>query len=406
MNDNGAGNDNDNTNDNVNDNGAGNDNDNTNDNVNDNGAGNDNDNVNDNGTPPGNGGNGNDNGADDCPPQPFAAKSSGAAQPGETVTLTLDVRTLDDPCCAEDPDCLPQDCREAAMWTQDASDPFQVNFLTPAVNEGEEVTFLAPDVDGTRFLTFTVTIPDTCSVGAREDTLEVPICGPHPFAAKSSGAAQPGETVTLTLDVRALDDPCCAEDPDCLPQDCREAATWELGTCMADVDGDGTDEPVPCPVVEPAPTRDENDVLDGGAAFPAPNITTTTSLNFTVTVPQTCSVGARTGSLSVSIQVASVDFDMPDTVVVDGSVNLTDATTVTGAPANRLHLYFPQEFLPPGVEINITQESVDLLTGDPIPAQLEVIAGADQTIEVTLQVVGLAGVLAEVRDTILIVAPD
>jgi len=95
-----------------------------------------------------------------------------------------------------------------------------------------------------------------------------------------------------------------------------------------------------------------------------------------------------------------VDITLPDTITVGDTLELTQFVDVDLAPANVVLLFFANSpgdgMLPPGVVATIDQDA-DTLT---------VTAGAGQTIEVRVEVLGTGAVpLAEDSDTIMIVAP-
>jgi len=196
-------------------------------------------------------------------------------------------------------------------------------------------------------------------------------------ATKSSGAAGPGDTVTLSLG-------------DTVPTDWLDSAEWEQNEGNL---------PAVTPLIPEGP---------GGVTFTAPNVTETTDLEFTVTIIGGCPLGTLTGSVTVPIQVADVVFDLPSTIAVGETLDLDDddnpdtgqpILTITGAPTDREVLFFPAAEdngeLPEGVEVTVDQDT----------GVMTVSAGIGETIQITVQVFGTAGLLAEASDTIEIVAP-
>jgi hypothetical protein len=187
---------------------------------------------------------------------------------------------------------------------------------------------------------------------------------PTSVQTKSSGAAVPGSLVVLSLN----------ED---LPNACEAAAVWsQTGGPMVDNlvhQGDGSARFT-------TPTQDQ--------------IPTTMNLTFVVNIPASCSVGARTGTITVPVQVANLVFDLPGTLALNAPLNLVDFTAVNGAPSDFLVLYFSQEPLPDGVVLDINQ----------FTSTLTVTAGVGQPIRITVQVFAAAGLLAEASDVIQVVA--
>ena len=186
---------------------------------------------------------------------------------------------------------------------------------------------------------------------------------------KSSGAAQPGETVDLDLDDG---------------EDAEWKAVWSQ---------------VPGPV-DAGPLTVVN---DRSATFVAPNPIlmagqdpVSVALTFTATGCRADMPGlGLTGEVSVPIQVASVQLDLDDCVNVGANLTLSDFVTLSGEPAGVELLFFVTNggTLPPGVDVEVDG---DVLT---------VIAGAGETIEITVQVFATANLLAEATDTIDIEDP-
>lgn len=188
---------------------------------------------------------------------------------------------------------------------------------------------------------------------------------------KSSGSAQPGDSVQLTLSVAFRD---------------QWQATWRQ-------DANST------PSVELTPDGDNI-----SASFVAPAVETTTTLDFVAGLcdPNDPGVGFLDAALSVSVQVAEITFfDLPPTIGVGESLPLNDPSiiTVTGAPDGFELLFIASANgeLPPGVVLSI----------DPNTGVLTVTSGADgDTFDVTVRVIGTAFVLAEATDTITITEPQ
>lgn len=195
--------------------------------------------------------------------------------------------------------------------------------------------------------------------------------GPVNVMTRSSGAAQPGMTVTLFLD----------ED---LPASCEAQALWSQtgGMPLVALTNHGAGG---------------GQFMPGSATFMAPAVPATTNLTFRVDIPAGCAAGepARTGSVIVPIQVADLVFNLPVSIQVGASLNLTTVTMVSGAPNDFLALYFTEDPLPQGVDADINQFN----------STLTVHAGAGRTLRVTCQIFGAAGLLAEASDTINIVGP-
>jgi len=219
-----------------------------------------------------------------------------------------------------------------------------------------------------------------CGNGVREGTEECDDGNATPndgcdngcqmVATKSSGAAQPGEVVTLSLN----------ED---LPgTSCEIAAVWTQNPADP-VQVTLTDGGLACASLG-----------EGCASFTAPAVATTTSLRFTVNIPAAnCSAGAQTGSQTVPIQVANLTFNLPNQIRLNRPLDLDQSTTVTGAPAAAEVFYFAQDPLPADVALDIDQPT----------GVLTVTAGVGRTITIIVQVTAQAGMLAEETDTILIV---
>jgi len=196
-------------------------------------------------------------------------------------------------------------------------------------------------------------------------------------ATRTSGAASPGDTVTLS-------------PGDLIPHDWFDTMQWEQ---------DEGNEPAVTPLTPDG---------WGGVTFTAPGVTETTDLTFTVRT-NGCGLGELTGSATVPVQVAEVTFDLPTSITVGDTLDLDDddnpdtgekILTITGAPADPEILFFAAAVgngeLPAGVELTIDQDT----------GVMTVTTGAGETIQVTVQVFGTAGLLAEVSDTINIVVSE
>ncbi len=192
---------------------------------------------------------------------------------------------------------------------------------------------------------------------------------------KSSGAAQPGDTVTLDLADGVV----------------AVSAAW---------------------VQDPADTIRVTLTPSGAraATFAAPQVTVTTNLRFMAVIA--CNpAGAGTvqgGTLTVPIQVATVDVALPDNITTGTTLNLYTVTTVNGvatdpvtlAGRDQQLLFFASSpndgGLPPGVVASIDQET----------GVLTVTSGAGQTIQIRARLFGTAGELASDVDTMGIVGPN
>lgn len=203
---------------------------------------------------------------------------------------------------------------------------------------------------------------------------------------KGSGDAQPGETVTIDL--------ADGEDP-----------TFDV-VWVQDV-SDTTRV-----VITPSAGTQE-------ATFVAPQVTQTTALHFIPVID--CAPGGpgqvRGGRLTVQIQVATIELNLPANVTVGVPLDLFDYLLVNGVPTSPAELddvdlevlFFAAEpgdgGLPPGVELTVDQDT----------GQLLVTAGAGQSIEVVARLFGTAGELATTQcviagggctaDTIAIIDP-
>ncbi len=266
-----------------------------------------------------------------------------------------------------------------SVLTGSTGDPFVFSAPAPPTGGPAVLTFeargaLAGFTTGADTLTVTI------------NTVGFPTDDPLPASpTKSSGSAVPGETVELTL--------ATPNDPDNpVPADFQ--ATW-----IQDPNNpsDPVDPMAPDADVFVTLTR----VSANRATFVAPAVTTTTNLHFLAGIcsPDELGEGRLAAPLSVSIQVAEVEFGLPPTITEGTTITLVPFVEVTGAPENFELLFFLNApgngQLPPGVVASIDNES----------HQLSVTSGAGQTIQVRTHVWGTAGLLAQTSDTIMIVAP-
>ena len=262
------------------------------------------------------------------------------------------------------------------VWTQIAGTSVGVN------GAADPVTFTAPvntSVPSQQVLTFQATGSATgFTNGSGTVAITVRPFNANSVGTKSSGAAQPGDTVTIDLADGVV----------------ATSAVW---------------------VQDPADTVRVTLTPSGNhtATFSAPQVTSTTNLHFVAAIDcNSAGTGVvQGGTLTVPIQVATVDVRLgsalpPVTVTEGGQLDLYDFTLVNGeltTPASLsgrgLELLFfaakPGDGgLPPGVEV-----SIDQLTG-----MLRVTAGAGETIEIVARLFGTAGELRSDQDTIAIVA--
>ena len=101
--------------------------------------------------------------------------------------------------------------------------------------------------------------------------------------------------------------------------------------------------------------------------------------------------------VSIPIQIATVSLDTPAQVTIGGTLQLDNFITVDLIAAGDFDLLFfvnGNGALPPGVLVNVNQLT-HLLTVDP--------GSATGTIQITVQVFGTAGDLAETTQSIEIV---
>jgi hypothetical protein len=262
------------------------------------------------------------------------------------------------------------------VWTQIAGPSVGVNGAADGVTFTAPVNTSAPSQQVLTFQAMGSAAGFTTGTGTVAITV-------RPFNAnavgtKSSGAAQPGDTVTIDLADGVV----------------ATSAVW---------------------VQDPADTVRVTLTPSGNraATFSAPQVTSTTNLRFVAVIA--CNpAGTGTvqgGTLTVPIQVATVELNLPATIQTGQQYNLYDFTLVNGDPTSPealagvgLELLFfaatPGDGgLPPGVVV-----SVDQATG-----VLTVTAGAGQTIEIVARLFGTAGELAnnvDDGDTVLIVGGD
>lgn len=243
-----------------------------------------------------------------------------------------------------------------ATNVNNASDP--ASFVAPATSSG---------VAQTMNFQATGTGPSNCpgTDTVRVDTKPLDTTA---ILTKSSGAAQPGEVVSIDL---------ADEENQSLDIVWVQDAADTVRVTLSQTNGSNE------------------------ATFTAPNVNATTDLHFVAIgacvngQPGTVDAGKQT----VSIQKATVDLNLPATINEGSTITLTTFTTVTNAPVGAELLYFASavgssDDLPVGVTVTVDQDA-GTLTIDGAPA------GAT-TIEVTVQLFGTAGLLATDSDTISI----
>jgi hypothetical protein len=253
------------------------------------------------------------------------------------------------------------------VWSGDT------NQVDDFVDNGDgTATFIVPADPAEAALTFVATAT-TALPGFADGTDDVVVMRSAASlttldAAKTSGAAQPGDTVTLLF-----------AEP--VPDEWQEgwSATW-------------TADPGNVEAVTLIPGLNGRE-----ASFTAPAVSQTIELTFDALV---CTLDINqplvTTSATVSIQVVSqLMFDLPDTITLNVPLDLTLYTTVTGAPPGYVALYFVEDPPPDGITAEIDQDT----------GTLTVVGGVGETITVNVQIWGTADLLAEASDTIQIVAP-
>jgi hypothetical protein len=230
-------------------------------------------------------------------------------------------------------------------------------------------------------LKFQATAAATSTTSQGSATVEVVISA----VAKTSGAAQPGEQVTLDL-ADVISDQC--------------SATWAFVSTS------------PGGATEPVLTA----IPPDGARFTAPNVSTTTVFTFEATVscpPDEFVFEPESfcGQASVSVQIADAAFNLPAFIAPGVSLNLnvvarggdlnpdTDQPilTVTLAPPDFEVLFFVEDGGQPNPNV-----SLDGLTGD---LTVNPTAQNGATVTISVQVLGTAGLLDEQRDTFTVGAP-
>jgi hypothetical protein len=272
---------------------------------------------------------------------------------------------------------VPAEPTTTITWTQTGGPTVGVN------NALDPVTFSAPAA-ATVGAIFNLTLQATGSASGFSNgtdsvqitTLPVDVAN---LATKSSGAAQPGDTVTVDLaDI----------EPETLVpswvQDVNDATRVAL---------------TPQPGTQTA-------------TFTAPGVQTTTNLHFVAVVgcPRVGVDPIRSGALTVPIQVATVVIELPPDGFAEGTQeNLYQFTNVNGngvgvedaasLAAKGLELLFfasaeGNGSPPSGVDVSINQDT----------GVLTITSGAGETIKITGRLFGTAGELAFDDDTVLIVA--
>jgi len=190
---------------------------------------------------------------------------------------------------------------------------------------------------------------------------------------RSSGAALPGDSVELELN----------------PNDVNFNSSWQVVWEQNDTDTNQLADGV---LVQVA---DDNPI----ATFTAPTVGISSTLNFTARGCRADMLGVGLdGMISIPIQVATVSMDtLPATVNIDSTLQLDDFAEVALIESGDFELRFfvnGNGALPPDVLVNVNQLT-HLLTVDP--------GSATGTIQITVQVFGTAGDLAETTQSIEIV---
>jgi len=308
---------------------------------------------------------------DDCggttPPVTVVAGSDQIVCPGDAVTLNA---TSD-----------PLQPNASITWTQIAGPPvYSNNSLDPVINAPDPVTFTAPSTAAIGAL-FSMAFRATGTASGHlngTDAVQVttrPV-GTVDLMTKSSGAAQPGDPVTIDL--------ADTESPNLIPVWVQEVS-----------------DAIRVNLIQPSGSQ--------SATFSAPQVSLTTSLHF-VAVAGCPSAGTgliRSGALTVAIEVATVELVLPATFQTGHQYNLYDFTLVNGEPTSPAALesvdltllFFA--VLPGGGELpQEVQVSIDKETGI-----LTVTAGAGHAIEIIAQLWGTAAELVNNEgdgDTVLI----
>lgn len=305
------------------------------------------------------------------PVQVNAGSDQAGVCPGSSVTL--------------DAQPNPAQPTTTITWTQIAGPTVYIdNTVDPVINAPDPLTFTAPSTAaiGALFnLTFQATgtasgfTNGTGSVQVTTrpvDTVDV--------RTKGSGAAKPGEIVTIDLDD--------TESPDLIPVWVQEVS-------------DATR------VILDQPPGSQS------ATFLAPEVTVITNLHFVAVVATGCPPAGtglvRSGALTVPIQVATVLVTLPDNVAEGGSLDLFSVTQVNGVARTSQELkdfldqvglallFFASGpangSLPPGVGVSLDREI----------GILAVTSGAGETIRIVAILFGTAGELARDDDTLDIV---
>lgn len=189
---------------------------------------------------------------------------------------------------------------------------------------------------------------------------------------RSSGAAMPGDAVEIELN----------------PNDSNFNNSWQVAWEQNDTD---TVQLVGGALVQ-AP--DDSPI----ATFTAPTVGTSTTLNFDARGCRADMLGVGLGgSVSIPVQIATISLDTPAQVTLGGTLQLENFTTVTLIAEGDFELLFfvnGNGSLPDGVLVSIDQITHEL-TVDP--------GSATGTIQITVQVFGTAGQLAETTQSIEIV---
>lgn len=210
-------------------------------------------------------------------------------------------------------------------------------------------------------LSFTATASDETDLVSSTVTVELP------SFTKSNGAAVPGEgNVSVTL---------AGSAPSNL------TATWTQDP--SDAEQVSFDDPRPDSESE---------------TFTAPSVATTTSLNFIATVGNCSSGELPQGTLTVPIQVADATFDLSPAggVALNQPLDLSQFTMVSDSAPDLTVALYVVDPLPAGVVLSVNQLTSTLMVTE---------GAVGQSITITAQIFGTAGLLVEATDSIQIVGP-
>jgi len=207
------------------------------------------------------------------------------------------------------------------------------------------------------------------------------------IATRSSGAAQPGDAVEIELD----------------DNDANFNSSWQV-VWEQENDDSGELTTVELDQSPPDPLNPPNDLPDDSpiAMFTAPSVNTSSTLNFDATGCRADLLGVGlAGSIAIPVQIATVSLDtLPATVAIGGTLQLDDFAEVQFISRDDVTLLFfvnDNGSLPPGVLVSVDQIS-HVLTVDSL--------STEGTIQITVQVFGTAGELAEMTQSIDIVSAN